>query len=440
MISAIFIINSSGNVIISRIFREEVRSGVSEVFRSKIIDTDPKRLKNPILTLGSTTFLHEKQGDIYYVAVTRNNSDASIILQYLSSLITLLQSLISVSPTQVLKDYHLMDNFLLIYELLDLTIDQGFVKDIDASFLLSKIYSPINKATEGKYKSDREVNPKVHIDRKDISLIKDGDIDSLKAFHDKSVVSFHLNEYIQVKGKSDVEVLGELLSVSTIPSNVPVEFQFDTSPAEHSSAFLESMTIPSYVEMKHDSYAEKLNLITSVTKQVQPILNYSANLLFEDLPILAVGSYKQLARDKFEINLKLECRYPSSNIAKRLHLRIPVPQNTTRILDVPLLHHQNLEEEFLNSAQKDGYLHWIIKAVAGEQDLKLCKVVYVDSASKLSDWISSRGTVNVSFQLDNFSVTGYNVKSFNVGESLEDVTNKVVKSCVLSHDIYGFKI
>ncbi|ODQ48104.1 hypothetical protein PICMEDRAFT_26414, partial [Pichia membranifaciens NRRL Y-2026] len=83
MISAIFIINSSGTVIVSRVFREDVKCSVSEVFRSKIINVDPKNLKNPILTLGSTTFLHEKRGEIYFVAVTRNNSDASVILQYL---------------------------------------------------------------------------------------------------------------------------------------------------------------------------------------------------------------------------------------------------------------------------------------------------------------------------------------------------------------------
>lgn len=440
MISAIFIINSSGTVIVSRVFREDVKCSVSEVFRSKIINVDPKNLKNPILTLGSTTFLHEKRGEIYFVAVTRNNSDASVILQYLNTLISMLHSLIAISPSQVLKDYHLMDNFLLIYELLDLTIDQGFAREVDTSFLLSKIYSPISKATDGRYRTDNEANHAVEIVQKSLSLLGALGVKSYERMYEKNVIALHLNEYVQVKDKTDVKILGEVVSISTVSTSVAVEFDLDTRVADQSSIVLENITVPLALKVKEPSLSTKFNFSTIIAEPIQPILNYSAQLLFDELPIIVVGSYKQLARDKFEVNMKLECRYPANQIAKEICVQIPVPKNTIRVTDIPLLRHQKTEDELQDNARKDGYLQWKLTFVAGNQDIKICKMVHVDLKSKLSDWISDREDVTVSFQLEDVNLTGYTIKSFNVGKSLDEVSSKIVKSQVLSHNIYGFKL
>lgn len=440
MISAIFIINSSGTVIVSRVFREDVKCSVSEVFRSKIINVDPKNLKNPILTLGSTTFLHEKRGEIYFVAVTRNNSDASVILQYLNTLISMLHSLIAISPSQVLKDYHLMDNFLLIYELLDLTIDQGFAREVDTSFLLSKIYSPISKATDGRYRIDNEANHAVEIVQKSLSLLGALGVKSYERMYEKNVIALHLNEYVQVKDKTDVKILGEVVSISTVSTSVAVEFDLDTRVANQSSIVLENITVPLALKVKEPSLSTKFNFSTIIAEPIQPILNYSAQLLFDELPIIVVGSYKQLARDKFEVNMKLECRYPANQIAKEICVQIPVPKNTIRVTDIPLLRHQKTEDELQDNARKDGYLQWKLTFVAGNQDIKICKMVHVDLKSKLSDWISDREDVTVSFQLEDVNLTGYTIKSFNVGKSLDEVSSKIVKSQVLSHNIYGFKL
>lgn len=440
MISAIFIINSSGTVIVSRVFREDVKCSVSEVFRSKIINVDPKNLKNPILTLGSTTFLHEKRGEIYFVAVTRNNSDASVILQYLNTLISMLHSLIAISPSQVLKDYHLMDNFLLIYELLDLTIDQGFAREVDTSFLLSKIYSPISKATDGRYRIDNEANHAVEIVQKSLSLLGALGVKSYERMYEKNVIALHLNEYVQVKDKTDVKILGEVVSISTVSTSVAVEFDLDTRVADQSSIVLENITVPLALKVKEPSLSTKFNFSTIIAEPIQPILNYSAQLLFDELPIIVVGSYKQLARDKFEVNMKLECRYPANQIAKEICVQIPVPKNTIRVTDIPLLRHQKTEDELQDNARKDGYLQWKLTFVAGNQDIKICKMVHVDLKSKLSDWISDREDVTVSFQLEDVNLTGYTIKSFNVGKSLDEVSSKIVKSQVLSHNIYGFKL
>ena len=129
MISAVLIIAANGDVLISRAFREEVKSLVSDVFTSKIINATPKELKNPILTIGSTSFLHIKKADLYYVAVTRHNADASVALQFLKSFLNVMETLITSNSGHIIDAGNIMDNFLVIYELLDNMIVQGFVRE-----------------------------------------------------------------------------------------------------------------------------------------------------------------------------------------------------------------------------------------------------------------------------------------------------------------------
>lgn len=440
MISAIFILNNLGNVIISRVFREDVKYSVVEVFQTKIINVRSKDLKNPILTLGSTSFLYVKIGDIYYVAITRNNSDASLILQYLNKLIDLLKSLILVSPDQILKDHQLMDNFLLIYEVLDLTIDQGFVKQIDDSLLISKIYSPITKAIgNDNNQLDKSIND-IKIIKKDLTLIDKIDLDSALSLLGKDAISLIYNEYISVEERK-VKILGEVFLISNLSSNININFQFIVPQVENSFLYLENITIPPIQKLNKllGSTDIKFDLDCSISNPTETILNYSANTLFNNLPIIITGSYKQLTIDKFELDITLECRYPTDINAKNITIRIPIPKNVSKQIDFQSMDSKKFIKDE-NIERTDDYLIWSLDSVSGNQYLKLNKMIYVDSSSKLSDWISTRGNVKVSFEIPNYNITEYSINSFNVVGSINNSVNKIIQSRSLTNKNYEFYI
>ncbi|KAG0686562.1 hypothetical protein C6P40_003793 [Pichia californica] len=439
MISAIFILNGIGNVIISRVFREDVKYSVIEIFHTKIINVNPQDLKNPILTLGSTTFLYIKKGDIYYVAVTRNNSDASVILQYLNRLINMLKSLISVTTNHIVNDTELMDNFLLIYEILDLTIDQGFVRQIDESLIMSKIYSPITKSMD----SDKKLNisSDLKIIKKDISLIEPLDTNILVEKYDKNVILLLLNEYLYVSDKK-AKILGEVISVSTVPSGLTIDFQFNTPVTDYSSIELKSLNIAPIESLIKPSskITNKFNLSSRISTSVQPILNYSAELLFDDLPIIILGSYKQIANNKFELQITLELRFSSDIFAKDIKVNIPIPKNVLKIIDVYDACAENIgrNEEI---SQSDEYLVWSLKSISGTKKLKLNKIIYTDSSTlKLSDWISTRRNVQVIFDIPKYSLTKYHINSFNVEKEFDNIATRLIQFHTLSHSTYEFYV
>jgi AP-2 complex subunit mu-1 len=132
MISAVFFMNAKGDVLISRVYRDDVNRTVATTFRNYIQET--KDLRTPIKTIGSTTFFHIRIDTIYVVAVTRQNVNAALAFEVLNQLVELFEAYF-----KQIDEESIYANFVLIYELLDEVLDFGYPqhcsKDILQAFI-----------------------------------------------------------------------------------------------------------------------------------------------------------------------------------------------------------------------------------------------------------------------------------------------------------------
>lgn len=187
MITAFFIFNRKGDVLISRLFRDNIRRNISDVFRIQVIASP--QVRSPVLTLGSTTFLHIKGEGLWYVAVTRSNQDAAIVFEYLYKLKHLLETQFgsvkknnggnigtndstpvnevakivsgaaggvsgssnsgsgsggSGNGNVVLTEDDVVNNFIIIYEIVDQVLDFGYPQNMEAGVLLPFLTQPLN--------------------------------------------------------------------------------------------------------------------------------------------------------------------------------------------------------------------------------------------------------------------------------------------------------
>src|SRR5271170_4763348 len=85
MISGIFIFNQKGEVLISRLYRHDLKRSIADVFRIHVLSSTD--IRSPITTLGSTTFFHVKRENIYIVAVTKVNANAALVFEFLHRLV-----------------------------------------------------------------------------------------------------------------------------------------------------------------------------------------------------------------------------------------------------------------------------------------------------------------------------------------------------------------
>lgn len=140
MISAIFVYNLKGDVLISRLYRHDLRRSVADAFRIQVISNPESNM--PVLTIGSTTFLHIKHENLYIVAITRVNANAALVFEFLQRIVSLGTSYFGRFDEESVKD-----NFVLIYELLDEIMDFGWPQNCDLDPLRQYITTEGVKST-----------------------------------------------------------------------------------------------------------------------------------------------------------------------------------------------------------------------------------------------------------------------------------------------------
>lgn len=153
MISAIFLYNIKGEVLISRLYRHDLKRSIADAFRIQVISNS--EVKTPVMTLGSTTFLHLRHENIYLVAVTRQNVNAALIFEFLDRLISIGKSYFGKFDEDAVKS-----NFVLIYELLDEVLDYGYPQNSETDTL--KLYIT-TEGVRSEKKNTKEDSSKITI-------------------------------------------------------------------------------------------------------------------------------------------------------------------------------------------------------------------------------------------------------------------------------------
>ena len=120
-ISIISIINSKGDVIIFRQYRDEVDRNMSDAFRVQVVARKEAANQAPVVLVDGTTYAYTRHGELYFVAATRHNSNPSLLFQFLFQLKDIFASYFGPK----FDEDKLRNNFTLVYELLDEVCDYG---------------------------------------------------------------------------------------------------------------------------------------------------------------------------------------------------------------------------------------------------------------------------------------------------------------------------
>ena len=80
--SAIYFLDQKGKIIISRDYRGDVNSSITERFQRKVLELDERTLK-PVFTERDTTFIWIRVNNIYIVSVAKGNPNVALMLTFL---------------------------------------------------------------------------------------------------------------------------------------------------------------------------------------------------------------------------------------------------------------------------------------------------------------------------------------------------------------------
>lgn len=119
-ISSLAIIDKKGKSIISKDYRGDIPSNFLTLYNKKVLEHDAEH-SPPLLTHDDLTFFYVEHKNIKILAVTKGNANAMMVYSFLNSFLELLQDFLVNLEADTIRD-----NIIMIYELMDEIIDNGY--------------------------------------------------------------------------------------------------------------------------------------------------------------------------------------------------------------------------------------------------------------------------------------------------------------------------
>ena len=129
VMSALFILDTKGKVIVSRNYRGDIPPHAMDRFSLHIQENDESDLR-PVFTIDGITYIYIKCNNVLLMSITKRNSNIALILMYLYRLATVFKDYFG-----ELEEESIRDNFVVVYELLDETMDFGYPQTCESKIL-----------------------------------------------------------------------------------------------------------------------------------------------------------------------------------------------------------------------------------------------------------------------------------------------------------------
>jgi len=129
MIGGLFIYNHKGEVLISRVYRDDIGRNAVDAFRVNVIHAR-QQVRSPVTNIARTSFFHVRRVNIWIAAVTKQNVNAALVFEFLHKVVEVMGNYFG-----KISEENIKNNFVLIYELLDEILDFGYPQNTDTGVL-----------------------------------------------------------------------------------------------------------------------------------------------------------------------------------------------------------------------------------------------------------------------------------------------------------------
>eukprot|EP00298_Acanthocystis_sp_HF-20_P013364 c20312_g1_i1.p1 GENE.c20312_g1_i1~~c20312_g1_i1.p1 ORF type:complete len:435 (+),score=134.89 c20312_g1_i1:61-1365(+) len=420
MISAILFLNEKGDVVISRFYRDDVKRPDVEQFRLSVIQA--KSHTTPIRQFGDTHFLYVKHSNIYVVALTSANVNAPLAFQFLSTLIGIFKSYFGVMDEDSIKN-----NFVLIYELLDETMDHGFPQNCQADVL--KLYitqqgvkSDLAKAAEAQPSS-------ITVQATGVNNWRPAGIK-----YPKNEVYIDVIESVNVlmSQKGTIlrnDVTGQII-MKTFLSGMP-ECKFGLNDKvllekEANSAAKPKKDPKTGIEIDDCTFHQCVKLGKFETDRtisfVPPDGEFQlmAYRVTDNVthPFRVKPIIRELGRTRIEVDIKVKSFFPARLSAQNVTISIPMPKNTA-------LCRITTSSGKAKYKAEAGAIVWKMRRFPGGMEYGLSGEVELMASTSEKTW--SRPPISMDFQVPMFTASGLTVRFLKIVEKSRYQTVKWVR-------------
>ncbi|RHY05737.1 hypothetical protein DYB36_005945 [Aphanomyces astaci] len=414
MISGLFLISQKGEVVLNRLYRDDVSRRAADAFRLQVIAAKETGSLPPIKSIDGCSFLYTRHENLYLVAVSRANINTghtvALVFQFLTNINGIFQDYMGKKYNEVdvyksAFDPHMSslqesirNNFTLVYELLDETMDYGYPQNCASEVL--KMYINLGSLSAEAAASAAQPGQLTSQITGAIDWRREG----IKYKRNEVYLDVFESVNLLMSANGAVlrnEVVGQVV-MKTLLTGMP-ECKIDDCTFHRCVRLGKFDADRTITFIPPDGEFELMKY--RVTENI--------NLPFKIMPAYQEGSSTRMA-----VSLKIAATFSARLFATNIVIKIPVPQNTARCkIIVPI--------GTAKHAPEHHAIVWKIRKFQGTLERMLDAEIEMLKGTKEKVW--SRPPIQVEFQVPMFTSSGLHVRFLKVFEKSSYQTTKWVR-------------
>jgi len=400
--SAVFFLDMKGKVILSRNYRGEVAMNVSEKFKEHVVDAEDSTVKPVFCDDGiSYTWIH--YNNLYLLAVTQRNSNATLIVAFLYRLAEVLRDYF-----KELEEESIRDNFVITYELLDEMMDNGYPQTTEAKVLHEYIKTQSNQMKVSDVRPPPTVTNAVSWRSEGIK-------------HKKNEVFLDVVERLDllVSANGSVlrsEILGAL-KMKTYLSGMP-ELKLGLNDKLMFEAAGRPVSKGKSVEMEDIKFHQCVRLARFENDRTisfippdgeSEIMSYRLNTHVKPLIWVEAVVDPGMSRSKIQYMVKAKSQFKARSVANNVEIHVPVPSD----VDSPSF---KTSIGTVRYQPDKNVIVWSIKQFQGHKEFIMTANFGLPSVCAEKEESYTKAPISVKFEIPYFTVSGVTVRYLKIIE------------------------
>ncbi|KAF3449459.1 hypothetical protein FNV43_RR10187 [Rhamnella rubrinervis] len=410
--SAVYFLNLRGDVLINRLYRDDVGGNMVDAFRMHIMQT--KELGTcPVRQIGGCSFFYMRISNVYIVIVVSSNANVACAFKFVVEAVALFKSYFG----GAFDEDAIRNNFVLIYELLDEIMDFGYPQNLSPEILKLYITQEGVRSPFSSKATDKPVpNATLQVTGA-VGWRREGLV------YKKNEVFLDIVESVNLLMSSKGSVLrcdvtGKILMkcfLSGMPDlklglndkiGLEKESQLKARPTKSGKTIeLDDVTFHQCVNLTRFNSEKTVSFVPpdGEFELMKYRITEGVNLPFRVLPTI-----KELGRTRMEVNVKVKSVFGAKMFALGVVIKIPVPKQTAKTS------FQVTSGRAKYNASIDC-LVWKIRKFPGQTEPTMsAEVELISTMQEKKSW--TRPPIQMEFQVPMFTASGLRVRFLKVWE------------------------
>jgi len=403
MIGGLFIYNHKGEVLISRVYRDDIGRNAVDAFRVNVIHAR-QQVRSPVTNIARTSFFHIKRSNIWLAVVSKQNVNAAMVFEFLLKMCDVMQAYFG-----KISEENVKNNFVLIYELLDEILDYGYPQNTDTGILKTFITQQGIKSASKEEQAaiTSQVTGQIGWRREGIKYRRN------ELFLD---VLEYVNLLMSPQGQVlSAHVAGKILMKSYLTGMPECKFGInDKVVLETKNKAADDNKTKASIAIDDCQFHQCVKLSKFETEHaisfIPPdgeyeLMRYRSTKDIS-LPFRVIPLVREVGRSKMEVKVVVKSNFKQSLLAQKLEIRIPTPLNTSGVQLICMKGKAKYKAS-------ENAIVWKIKRMGGMKESQISAEIELLQTESKKKW--TRPPISMNFEVP-FAPSGFKVRYLKVFE------------------------